>query len=214
MMNRFPLRIAVAPRVAAALASAGTLRAQTPDTGAAPAPAAAPKAKGGGGFGFSNEGGPVDITSDRSETFQQQHMSIWEGNVIAIQGGDKLQTPRLTVYFADSGQRASQSASSGPDMGRIQRMEAEGPVYFVTATQKAQGDHATYDAEADTVTMIGNVVMVQDKNVVKGEKLVIEQKTGHSTLYATTNQEKGRVRGVFYPNSNPPAAGAKPASQH
>ena len=212
MMNRFTLRIAAATVAAGVLLSAAPLLAQSTgaqSTGAqstgAQSTGAAPAAKaktGGGGFGFSNEGGPVDITSDRSETFQQQHLTIWEGNVIAVQGGDKLQTPRLTVYFADTGQRSSQSGS-GPDMGRIQRMEAEGPVYFVTATQKAQGDHATYDAVADTVTMIGNVVLVQDKNVVKGEKLVIEQKTGHSTLYATTNQEKGRVRGVFYPNSNP-----------
>jgi len=209
MMNRFTLRIAMATAVAAALPSAGAALAQP--SGGTPATAqAAPKATGGSGFGFSNEGGPVDITSDRSETFQQQHLTIWEGNVIAIQGGDKLQTPRLTVYFADNSQRTSQSGS-GPDMGRIQRMEAEGPVYFVTATQKAQGDHATYDAVADTVTMTGNVVLVQDKNVVKGEKLVVEQKTGHSTLYATTNQEKGRVRGVFYPNSTP--AAAKPAPQ-
>ncbi len=198
MMNRLPLRIAATAMAAGLLLSAGPSLAQS--TGAAPAAA---KAKGGGGFGFSNEGGPVDISSDRNETFQQQHMTIFEGNVIAIQGGDKLQTPKLTVYFADSGQ--PRQSAGGPDMGRIQRMEAEGPVYFVTATQKAQGNHATYDAVADTVTMTGNVVMVQDRNVVKGEKLVIEQKTGHSTLYATTTQEKGRVRGVFYPNSTPAA---------
>ena len=157
-------------------------------------------AKSGSGFGFSNDGGPVDITADRSETFQQQRMSIWEGNVIAIQGGDKLQTPRLTVYFASSG-HAAQSASAGPDMGRIERMEAEGPVYFVTQTQRAQADHATYDAVHDTVTMTGNVILVQDKNVVKAEKLVIDQKTGHSTLFPGSKTEKGRVRGVFYPSS-------------
>jgi lipopolysaccharide export system protein LptA len=209
MMNRFTLRIAAATVAVGALLSANAALAQSSGAGPATTQTAA-KTQGGGGFGFSNEGGPVDITSDRSETFQQQHLTIWEGSVIAVQGGDKLQTPRLTVYFADSGQRAGQSAS-GQDMGRIQRMEAEGPVFFVTATQKAQGDHATYDAVADTVTMTGNVVLVQDKNVVKGEKLVIEQKTGHSTLYATTNQEKGRVRGVFYPNSAP--AAAKPAPQ-
>jgi len=211
MINRLTRRIGLVTLAAAPLLMVAAAPSMAQPTGSA-----ASRPAGGGGFGFSNEGGPVDITADRSETFQQQRMTIWEGNVVAIQGGDKLQTPRMTVYFADSGQ--PRQSAGGPDMGRIQRMEAEGPVYFVTATQKAQGDHATYDAVADTVTMTGNVVLVQDKNVVKGEKLVIEQKTGHSTLYATTNQEKGRVRGVFYPNSGsgsaPKAAPTKPAPQH
>ncbi len=191
-MKRIAIVLGLAALAAAGLQASPGAHAQQAD---------APRSgKSGGGFGFSNDGGPVDITADRSETFQQQRMSVWEGNVIAIQGGDKLQTPRLTVYFASSG-RAGQSPSAGPDMGRIDRMEAEGPVYFVTQTQRAQADHATYDATNDTVTMTGNVILVQDKNVVKAEKLVIDQKTGHSTLFPGSKTEKGRVRGVFYPSS-------------
>lgn len=183
------------------------------------APAKAqPAAQQGGGFGFSSTGGPIDITADRSESFQPQRRSVWEGNVIAVQGTDKLQTPHLEVFFAESGAHPAQATSgAGPDMGRIERMEAEGPVYFVTPTQQAKGDHATYEATSDTITLIGNVILLQDKNVVKGEKLVIEQKSGHSTLYASPKVDKGRVRGVFYPSSqtspsNQPAASAKPGA--
>ena len=161
-----------------------------------------------GGSGFSGQGGPVDISADRNENFQQQHKSVWQGNVVAIQGDQKLLTPLLTVYFSDSENRAAQSASAAPNMGKIDRMEAEGPVYLVTSTQKAQADHATYLAGSDTVIMSGNVVLLQDKNVVKGEKLVIEHTTGHSTLYASPKAENGRVRGVFYPKDD--AAPAKP----
>ena len=199
-MKTIAIVLGLAALATAGLAATLSAQAQTAET-------ARPAGKsGGGGFGFSNDGGPVDITADRSETFQQQRQSVWEGNVVAIQGGDKLQTPKLTVYFASSG-RGAQSASAGPDMGRIDRMEAEGPVYFVTQTQRAQADHATYDATNDTVTMVGNVILVQDKNVVKAEKLVIDQKTGHSTLFPGSKTEKGRVRGVFYPSgssSTPP----------
>jgi lipopolysaccharide export system protein LptA len=155
-----------------------------------------------GGSGFSGQGGPVDISADRNENFQQQRKSIWQGNVVAIQGDQKLLTPLLTVYFSDSAARTQQSASAAPNMGKIDRMEAEGPVYLVTSTQKAQADHATYIAATDTVIMTGNVVLLQDKNVVKGEKLVIEHATGHSTLYASPKTENGRVRGVFYPKDD------------
>ena len=164
----------------------------------------------GGALGFSNSGGPVDITADHNENFQQQHLSVWSGHVIAVQGGDTLQTPRLQVFFEDSGQKTAGPAPA--EGGHIKRMEADGPVYYVTQTHKARGDHGVYEAEGDTITLTGNVILVQDKNVVKGERLVIEQKTGHSTLYASQTSTPGRVRGVFYQNDKtaPPAAKPKP----
>ena len=192
-MKKFALAIGLSALSLLTLAGVGQAVAQTASKG---------------GSGFSGQGGPVDISADRNENFQQQHKSVWQGNVVAIQGDQKLLTPLLTVYFSDSADRAAQSASAAPNMGKIDRMEAEGPVYLVTSTQKAQADHATYLAASDTVIMSGNVVLLQDKNVVKGEKLVIEHTTGHSTLYASPKVENGRVRGVFYPKDD--AAPAKP----
>lgn len=201
-MKKFALAIGLSTLSLVSLVSFSQACAQS-------APAADAKPASKGGSGFSGQGGPVDISADRNENFQQQHKSVWQGNVVAIQGDQKLLTPLLTVYFSDSAARAAQSASAAPNMGKIDRMEAEGPVYLVTSTQKAQADHATYLAGSDTVIMTGNVVLLQDKNVVKGEKLVIEHTTGHSTLYASPKVENGRVRGVFYPKDDAPAP-AKP----
>jgi lipopolysaccharide export system protein LptA len=148
---------------------------------------------------------------------------VYTGNVEAIQGTDRLRTPKLTIFWAKKeGQPAKPApaaagAAAGDDMGKIERMEAEGTVYFSTPTQNARGDHATYLAAPDTVTMIGNVVLVQDKNVSTGDKLVIDRKTDHSVLYANAGQK--RVRGVFYqqdqgasPTSGAPAAKPAPHS--
>lgn len=210
-MTRFGFALSCLLLSAIALPLAGS--AQTP-------PPAQPAAQQGGGLGFSNSGGPIDITADHNENFQQQHLSVWSGHVVAIQGEDTLETPRLQVWFADSGAKTSTPTPApapapgvGPtEGGKIKHMEADGPVYFITQTQKARGDHGVYEAEGDTITLIGNVVLVQDKNVVKGEKLVIEQKTGHSTLYATPTGQGGRVRGIFYQNDSTAAKpGAKPA---
>ncbi len=62
-------------------------------------------------------------------------------------------------------------------------MEADGPVYYTTPQQTARGDHATYDAASNLIVMTGNVVLVQDKNVVQGERLVVDTDTNHSQLY-------------------------------
>jgi lipopolysaccharide export system protein LptA len=87
----------------------------------------------------------------------------------------------------------------------------------VTPTQQAKGDHATYLADNNTITLTGNVILTQDKNVAAGDKLVIDRNTGHSTL--TSAPGKGgtpnRVRAVLYPSQpqNPAAPGATTPAQ-
>ncbi len=172
------------------------------------APAPAEGAQPAGLFGASKE--PLDISSDNSDYQQQARKGIWWGSVEAIQGTARLRTPRLTVFFAPRDPNAPKPppGAAGPDVGQVERVEAEGPVFYTTPTQRATGDHATYVSADDTITMTGNVVVVQDKNVATGDKLVIEQKTGHSTLSSTPGKATGkpRVRAVFYPSQGAPAA--------
>lgn len=159
---------------------------------------------------------PVDITANEAEVQQENKLAIWRGEVEALQGTNRLRTPELTVYYSGSQGQSGQAGGGG--MGSIQKMEAKGPVYLVTPTQSAKGDHGTYLASDDTFTLTGNVVLMQDKNVVRGERLVVNQTTGQSTLYASAagRGAGGRVRGVFYPNqnntNNAPAATPAPAA--
>ena len=167
--------------------------------------------KGGGGLGSSKD--PIDISANNTEVFQTEHRVVYRGEVEALQGQQRLRTPELTLFFAEregAPKAATKTASSGGlggGFGSIQRMEATGPVYLVTPTQSAKGDHGTYEATSNTITLVGNVVLQQDKNVARGDRLVIDQNSGHTTL---TSGAKGRVRGVFYPqDANAPAAPAR-----
>jgi lipopolysaccharide export system protein LptA len=160
---------------------------------------------------------PYDITADRSELFNEEHRQVYTGNVDVVQCDDRLRTPLLTVFFLKKGPDAPQTkvsakapapGSAGATFGKVERMEAEGPVYYVTPTENAKGDHGTYLAADDTITLTGNVVLVQDKNVGNGDKLIIEKATGHATLYSGNSSQ--RVRGVFYQEPAQPAPGAAP----
>jgi lipopolysaccharide export system protein LptA len=169
---------------------------------------------------FGAGSGPIDISADELEVVNAENRAVWKGNVEAIQGTNRLRAPLLTVYFAKStpapgAPPAPASAAAAPGglgagFGSIQRMEAEGPVYYVTQQQNARGDHATYEAAANQIVMTGNVVLVQDKNVVQGDRLTIDTQTNHSTLVSTApGRGQKRVRGVFYQGQNP-APAAKP----
>ena len=176
---------------------------------AAPLATADPKS---GGFGSSKE--PIDISANKTDVFQPEHRVVYTGEVEALQGQQRLRTPQLTLFFAEkegAPKAATKTSGGGGGFGQIQRMVAEGPVYLVTPTQQAKGDHGVYDAPADTITLTGNVVLMQDKNVSQGDRLVIDQKSGHTVL---TSNASNRVRGVFYPqDKDAPGAPAKPASK-
>ncbi len=165
---------------------------------------------------FSNSNEPIDISSDNSEQFREERRAVWYGNVEVIQGTSRLRTPRLTVFYSAREPNGPKPAAgdAASDIGHIERVEADGPVYYMTPTQKAKGDHGTYIGADDTITLTGDVVMVQDKNVATGDKAVINQKTGHSTLTSNAHTGGGRqrVRAVLYPQNNTTQApGAAPA---
>ena len=169
---------------------------------------AAPAATRGGPFGSGSA--PIDISADELEVRDAENRAIWRGSVEAIQGQNRLRAPTLSIFYASRG--SGGAAVPGGTGGEIQRMEADGPVYYVTPQQNARGDHAVYDAASSTVTMTGNVVLVQDKNVVQGQRLVIDTQTNKATLVATNTGRgaTGRVRGVFYPSQAQPGAAARP----
>jgi lipopolysaccharide export system protein LptA len=166
-----------------------------------------------------NNNGPIDVTADKLEMVDAQHLAIWRGNVEAVQNGSRLVADTLNVYFngksatKPSTKTAGGGASVGQDWGAVQRLVAEGHVFFVSQDQTARGEHAIYEIEPDTITMTGDVVVVQGDNVVKGDKLVIQVKTGHADIVsnATGRNKPERVRGVFYNGATAPAPGAPAA---
>lgn len=162
--------------------------------------------------------GPIDVTADQLEMIDAQHLAIWRGNVEALQNGNRLVSDVLNVFFSGksaAGPAPAAAGGVGADWGDVERLVAEGHVFYVSQDQTARGEHAVYEAAPDMITMTGDVVLVQGKNVTKGDKLVIDVKTNHAVLTSTAQgrNHPQRVRGVFYnANSSAPAgpAQAKP----
>jgi lipopolysaccharide export system protein LptA len=63
-------------------------------------------------------------------------------------------------------------------------------------TQKDQvvtGDTAVFDTKANMITMLGGIVLTQGKNVLRGDRLLVDMTTGVSRVESNT----GRVQGLF-----------------
>jgi lipopolysaccharide export system protein LptA len=172
-------------------------------TGLLAAPAAAQLA--------SSSNAPIDISSDESEVHSAQCLSIWRGQAEALQGDTRL---RANVIEASAKQKGA-DASGQMRCGETDKIVADGDVYYVTPTQVAHGQHAVYTADADQIVLTGNVIVVQGKNVVRGDRLVIHVSTheAHMESDVKGRGKPGRVRGVFYPNQpgSPGAPGGAPS---
>lgn len=136
---------------------------------------------------------PIEIASDQLEVLQEQNKAIFTGNVIARQGDITMRAKQMTVFY--KGQAAQENAPANPTGGGIDRIESTGDVVFVTPKETAQGDKAVFTGASNTVDLVGNVVLTQGDNILKGSKLNYNLTTGRSVLSG------GRVRGLFVPGS-------------
>jgi lipopolysaccharide export system protein LptA len=150
--------------------------------------------------------GPIDMSADELELVDADHIAIWRGAVDALQGQNRMRADQVKLIFSGRGGAggASSAGAPGKNWGDVQRMEAEGNVFFVSPQQRARGDHAVYSLDTGDLVMTGEVIVAQGESVVKGDKLIIEVKSGHATMVSAAKgrSAKNRVRGVFYPNQN------------
>ena len=155
------------------------------------------------GFG-SNDGEPIEIEASELRVEDNNNTATFVGDVVVIQGETSLKTERLKVFYAGSGA----SAGEGAVQQRISRLEAEGGVFVTSKDQTAKGDAASFDMNKEIMVMTGReVVLSQGPNVVVGNKLTVNLKTGQANLTAAranlsdSNGGGGRVKVRILPNS-------------
>ena len=174
---------------------------------------------------------PIDIESDLLVVHDKEKYATFSGSVKAVQGTTTLRAKELLVHYTggDTLAPAKKDAASAPakvadaqgaaagttsastavdgskDGGtQITKIEAKGDVIITSDDdQTTTSDWALYDLPTQLVTVGGNVVLTQGKNVLKGDRLVIDLKTGESRFENTGNTAAGgRIRALFMPKQN------------
>jgi len=158
--------------------------------------------------GFSqNRDKPVQIDAATLEVRDKDKIATFLGNVRMVQGDTTMRCKTLLVYYdQDATPGTLTAAKPGPGgQQQIKRLEAKGGVFVTQKDQTATGDSGVFDMKANTVTLIGGVVVTQAQNVLRGEKLVVDLTTGVSRIEAG----QGRVQGLFLPSNAPETKPAK-----
>lgn len=172
---------------------------------------------------------PIEITSDQLTVDQDKQIATFTGNVDGVQGDATLKADVMRVYYVQqsadgqNGQESQGKSNSGtsasPASGNqnIRRIEADGHVIISQPDQNASGDHGIYDVPAGKVTLIGNVVITNKGNVVRGGRAVMDMNTNISTVYPAdtgkTPTRNQRVRALFQNNDSGTAPSTKQSGQ-
>ncbi|MBV1699973.1 MAG: LPS ABC transporter substrate-binding protein LptA, partial [Hyphomicrobiales bacterium] len=80
----------------------------------------------------------------------------------------------------------------------IRRIEARGGVTVISKDQNASGDLGVYDLRKKTITLTGNVVVSQGKNVLHGDRVVVDTVTGNAH-FESNSSGPSRVRALIQP---------------
>jgi lipopolysaccharide export system protein LptA len=166
---------------------------------------------------------PIDIESDVLVVHDSKKYATFKGSVKAVQGTTTLRAHELNVHYVGGGETLAtggkkeegdqaapatkvadakgEAGAAKEDGTQITKIEAKGDVIITSEKdQTTTSDWALYDVPGQTVTVGGNVVLTQGKNVLKGDRLVIDLKTGESRFENSGNTAAGgRIRALFMP---------------
>jgi lipopolysaccharide export system protein LptA len=151
--------------------------------------------------GFSqNRDKPIKINSNTLEVRDKQKVATFAGDVHLVQGDTTLRSKTLVVFYEDdtATKPAKPPAEGTQQNQQIKRVEAKGNVIVVQKDHTATGENGVFDMRANTVTLLGNVVISQGQNVVKGDRLTVDMTTGVSRVEC--DKPPCRVQALLNPN--------------
>jgi lipopolysaccharide export system protein LptA len=156
--------------------------------------------------GFSqNRDQPIQIEAATLEMRDKKKEATFAGNVKVVQGDTTMTSKTLVVSYESSAPAAPagaksaksapiQSATPGPGgSSSIRKLEAKGNVVVTQKDQVVTGETAVFDTKANLITMLGGVVLTQCKNVLRGDRLLVDMTTGVSRV----ESDSGKVQGLF-----------------
>lgn len=134
------------------------------------------------------------MTAENSfEYWVQERRLVAKGRAKVTRGDDTIQSDQMTAWFVQKDMQTNNNR-------KLKKAEANGHVVITTPTEVITGDYGEYNGKENAATLTGRVKITRGPNVLEGEKAIVNLNTHISKMFGGKGQE-GRVRGIFYPDS-------------
>jgi lipopolysaccharide export system protein LptA len=166
----------------------------------------------------------VVTARDTLEWYDQKQVAVGRGDAVATRNGKTIKADILTAYVVktkpagaktpahagkapppQSGKPSPTPAAATPATpeameSKISRVDAQGHVVVTNALDTGRGDYGVYNADTGICTLVDNVVIARGKDVIKGQKGVMDLNKNVSRMLPVGEAAAGppqRVQGLF-----------------
>jgi len=147
----------------------------------------------------TNSKGPIHITSDRLDAYDDKGLVLFSGNVVAVQNDTVINADELYIYYDKKEGVGEPLADITTGVGKIERVELKGNVTIKKEKKIVTGDKAVFYNAEQRIIMTGNAVMREGDNVVRGDRITVFLEENRGVVDGTGGE---RVTATIYPDDN------------
>ena len=125
----------------------------------------------------------IEISADIMEWDKEKNEAVATGNAKVIKGNTTILAKKIIALINNNSQKQ-----------QIKTLIASGDVKFYRDQELATGNRAIYNLSEDTVVLTGNVKLKRKDNIIKGDKLSIDFKTGLSKIEGSNSKQKVKMK--------------------
>ena len=117
----------------------------------------------------------LKIISDKLEIIRAENISIFSGNVYAIEDNLEIWSENLIV-------------TSSEDENEIKEINANGYVKIVREKLSISGDKARYDPIQNILFVFGRVEVLQNESIILCDKIIVDLENSSSIMSSDSNK--------------------------
>ena len=117
----------------------------------------------------------IKIVSDKLEIIRAKNISIFSGNVYAIEDNLEIWSEKLIV-------------TSSEDESEVKEINANGNVKIVREELSINGDKARYDPVQNKLFVFGKVEVVQNQSIILSDKIIVDLENSSSIMSSDSNK--------------------------
>jgi lipopolysaccharide export system protein LptA len=157
---------------------------------------------------LSNANGVLDVRASTGIQTMSACSREFNGDVEVHQDDARLRADRLVQYAS----KQAPESEGDQACGDTERLEAHGHVYYASGDRHVRGDDAVYEAASETLTITGDVILVQGQDVLRCARVVVNTRTGDARSEGlSASGAPGRIRAVIHPKARASGAEVKGA---
>lgn len=142
---------------------------------------------------------PMEITSDCMEISKDKKLVIFSGNAKVTKGNSLLKSDKIFLYFnTESHKKDKIGKMETQKSGELERIEAKGNVYLYNEKRIATGNEAIYYRDSNKVVMMGNAVLKDGQNYIKGDRVIVFLDENRGMVEGSTQKP---VKAIIYPEN-------------